>query len=108
VNGQCEKIGELVAEYSTPPQSLPLGIPTVRIAIIEKRRAREGRWEEGNGGSGGLASSLSPSHRPPCAFFFPCLQSPYDTKRSLRKKEKLYYKSIFNERGFSVLVAKNG
>ena len=47
------------------PQRLPMA------AIIEKKKARGGRWEERKGGGGrGLASSLSPSHRPPCALFF--------------------------------------
>ena len=47
MNGQCEKIGELVAEYSTPLQRLPQGITTVKIAIIEKKGKRAGDDEKG-------------------------------------------------------------
>ena len=110
MNGQCEKIGELVAEYSTPLQRLPQGITTVKIAIIEKKESARGTMRRGNGGRRGLASTLFPSHRPPHALFFSSPQPPYDTKRPLRRKViKLYYKSIFNEHGFSVhnIVTKN-
>ena len=98
MSSKCEKIGEMVAEYVKlllfPPQRFLLGITTVKIAIIEKRKARGGRWEGGNGRSRGLASSLFPSHRPPMPFF-PSPQPPYDTKRPSRRKViKLYYKSI--------------
>ena len=97
MSSKCEKIGEMVAEYVKlllpPPQRFLLGITTVKIAIIEKRKARGGRWEGGNGGNRGLAASLFPSHRPPHDFSSP--QPPYDTKRPLRRKViKLYYKSV--------------
>ena len=94
MSDKCEKIGEMVAEYVklslSPPQRLLLGITTVRIGIIEKRKARGGRWE---GEGRGVASSLFSSHRPPHDFASP--QPPYDTKRPLRRKViKLYYKSV--------------
>ena len=48
------------------PQRFPMA------AILEKKKARGGRWEERKGGGGGrgLAFSLSSSHRPPFALFF--------------------------------------
>ena len=63
------------------PQRLPMA------AIIEKKKARGGRWEERKGGGGGrgLASSLSPSHRPLCALFFSfSLSSPHPTLRAFQ------------------------
>ena len=33
------------------------------------------------------ASSLCPSHRPPRDFFFPLSSPPYDTKRTLQRRE---------------------
>lgn len=48
----------------SPPHRFPLDIP-IKIATIEKQKAREGRWEEGKDGS----MSLSGSHRAPRAFF---------------------------------------
>ena len=57
-------------------------------AITEKKKARRGRWEERKGGGGGrgLASSLSPSHRPPCALFSFSfsLTSPHPTLRAFQ------------------------
>ena len=92
MSDKCEKSGEMVAEYVklslSPPQRLLLGITTVRIAIIEKRKVRGGRWEGGRPRPRFLSS-----HRPPHDFASP--QPPYDTKRPLRRKViKLYYKSI--------------
>ena len=48
-----------------------------QLSKKRKRAGDDGKKEKvgGGGGGRGLASSLSPSHRPPCAlFFFP---SPY-------------------------------
>ena len=49
----------------SPPQRLPLGIP-IKIAMIEKQKAREGRWEEVKS----PAPFLCSSHRLQRAFFF--------------------------------------
>ena len=47
-------------------QRLSMDIPIkIHSAILEKKKARGGRWEEGKAG----ASSLSPSHCAPRAFF---------------------------------------
>ena len=35
----------------SPPQRLPLRIPQKKTIIEKNRKAREGRWEERNGGS---------------------------------------------------------
>ena len=51
----------------SPPPRLPLGIPTM-TAIIEKQKARGGRWEEEKGES--LSYPRPPSRRVPRAFFF--------------------------------------
>ena len=51
----------------SPPPRLPLGIPTM-TAIIEKQKARGGRWEEEKGES--LSYPRPPSLRVPRAFFF--------------------------------------
>ena len=51
----------------SPPPRLPLGIPTM-TAIIEKQKARGGRWEEEKGES--FSYSRPPSRRAPRAFFF--------------------------------------
>ena len=64
----------------SPPPRLPLGIPTM-TAIIEKQKARGGRWEEEKGES--LSYSRPPSRRAPRAFFF--FLPDYDTKESLSK-----------------------
>ena len=47
-----------------------------QLSKKRKRAGDDGKKEKvGGGGDRGLASALSPSHRPPCAlFFFP---SPY-------------------------------
>ena len=104
----------MVAEYVKlllpPPQRLPMGTTTVKIAIIEKRKARGGRWEEEMAGAEASLPLFSLPIVPRILCFFLLPSPPYDTKRPLRRKViKLYYKSIFNERGFSVhnIVAKN-
>ena len=63
----------------SPPPRLPRGIPTM-TAIIEKQKARGGRWEEEKGES--LSYSRPPSRRAPSAFFFFLPDLPTTQKRA--------------------------
>ena len=58
----------------SPPQRLPLGTP-IKKAIIEKSKARRGRWEEGKGAEASLLSFPFPSC-PRAFFFLPSLPTP--------------------------------
>ena len=64
----------------------PAGYPNTNS---NNRKIESARGTMGRGKN--LACSLSPSHCPPCAFFFPFLQPPYDTKRPLRRRERMSY-----------------
>ena len=69
----------MLLDKALSPQRLRLDISTITII---KNTKRGGRLEEGNGGSLGLALSLSPSHRLPRALFFPLPSLP-TTQRGL-------------------------
>ena len=65
--------------------SIPIKIEK-STAIIENQKARGGRWEERKGGS--LRPFLSfPFPSCPARLFSPSSESPYDTKRPLRRRE---------------------
>ena len=58
-----------------------------QLSKKRKRAGDDGKKEKvGGGGGRGLASSLSPSHRPPCALFFFSfsLSSPHPTLRAFQ------------------------
>ena len=94
MNGQCEKIGELVAEYSTPPQRLPLGIPTVRIAKSKKgeRAGGDGKREM----AGAEASlPLFPLPIVPRVLSFFLVSSLPTTQRGLCGRKKSYTTKVY-------------